>query len=60
VFVYGNSPLASRADLAIVDRSNPFVDKQAQSLIDRGVFVPIQRFRRPAGTQDVVLYERRG
>ena len=60
VFVYGNSPLASRADFAIVDRSNPFVDEQAQSLIDRGEFVPVQRFRRPAGTQDVVLYERRG
>ena len=25
-----------------------------------GAFEPVQRFRRPAGTQDVVLYERRG
>jgi 4-amino-4-deoxy-L-arabinose transferase-like glycosyltransferase len=60
VFVYGDSPLAQQAELAIVDRSNPFVDADAQALVDRGEFAPVERFRRPAGTQDVVLYERRG
>jgi 4-amino-4-deoxy-L-arabinose transferase-like glycosyltransferase len=59
-FVYGGSPLAAHADFAIVDNSNPFVDKRAQRLVTSGVFTPVQRFERPAGTQDVVLYARRG
>jgi 4-amino-4-deoxy-L-arabinose transferase-like glycosyltransferase len=59
VFVYGESPLAARAQLALVDRSNPFVDARAERLVREGRFVPVRRFRRPAGSQDVVLYERR-
>ena len=60
VFVYGDSPLAASAGFAVVDRSNPFQDEKARAIVERGEFVPVERFRRPEGNEVVVLYERRG
>lgn len=58
VFVLGKSPLAPRAQLALVDRRTPFEDKPGLELMRRLRFAPVQRFPRPRGGAVLTLYER--
>ena len=56
VFVSGKSPLAPQAQFAIYDRTNPFVDIQAKSIVDNSGLRPVATFGRPDGGAGVTVY----
>ena len=56
VFVGGSSPLAAQAQFAVYDHSNPFVDIQAKSVLDKSGLRPVATYGRPDGGPDVTLY----
>ena len=56
LFVFGSSPLAAHAQLAVTD-AIPFVDPRSMSYMTHGDPVLIGRFPRPRGGPPVRLYE---
>jgi 4-amino-4-deoxy-L-arabinose transferase-like glycosyltransferase len=60
VFVAGNSPLASQAQLAVWDHSNPFADVQANQVLGSAGLRPVVTYARPDDGPGVTLYQRPG
>jgi 4-amino-4-deoxy-L-arabinose transferase-like glycosyltransferase len=56
VFVTGDSPLAERAQLAVFDRTNPFLDLKAQQVLKRSGLHPVATLGRPDDGPGVTLY----
>jgi uncharacterized protein YgbK (DUF1537 family) len=56
VFVTGSSPLATQAQFAVFDHSNPFVDVKADQVLKASSLKPVATFGRPDGGPDVTLY----
>jgi 4-amino-4-deoxy-L-arabinose transferase-like glycosyltransferase len=56
VFVTGKDPLAARAQFAIFDHTNPFVDVQAKGILDQSALREVATFGRPDGGAGVTVY----
>jgi 4-amino-4-deoxy-L-arabinose transferase-like glycosyltransferase len=56
--VEGDSPLAPRAQFAINETGNPFVDTRAAAIVARDHFVLVRHYPRPGGGAVITLLER--